>query len=455
MDNKIWKRIAYRMRYEAHSFTEYGQLSFLMGDGRPHLLMHGTPFPFRIFEVEGSVLKDRTHDYGLPAMDAVHDSAIADFDGDLRPDLFVTRAADPYTPEALLAGPHRLRVFLRDTGTGVGFKADGDLEFTLSVKEREATPASPAPAEVYIGAGGSHPDGVSFRLNADDPRAQGIREGKQPGIYIGYDREAGAWKFRFVSRERGHNLSAEILSTGSIRDPRPIGLVEADPARRPRLFLNTGKGFREQEGNDALAVAGSCLSVAAGDFDNDMDLDLYLVCSRSTSNLENILLENQGGGRFRRVEGAGGAAGSMAGRGDSVAIADYDRDGFLDLFVTNGQWVSFSQDGPHQLFRNRGNGNHWLEIDLQGTRSNRDAIGARVYAVAAGKAQLREQTGGIHRYSQHHGRIHFGLGPNDRVERLTVVWPDGGRQEVRDIPANRIIRLVEGAGGYRDITHAP
>ena len=86
-----------------------------------------------------------------------------------------------------------------------------------------------------------------------------------------------------------------------------------------------------------------CVSATAGDFDNDMDLDLYLACRTGAGNIPNILYENLGNGTFAQVPDAGGAAGpvgvavaSGAGTADTAVTADYNLDGFLDLFVTNG-----------------------------------------------------------------------------------------------------------------------
>ena len=182
----------------------------------------------------------------------------------------------------------------------------------------------------------------------------------------------------------------------------------------------------------------------AGDFDNDMDLDIYLVCTGRVANLANRLLENDGHGNFREVSGAGGAAGSRLGVGDSVVTADYDRDGFLDLFVTNGSGsLPFADEGPHQLFHNMGNGNHWLEIDLEGTVSNRDGIGASVVLEAGGVVQIRGQGGGMHRSSQNHQRIHFGLAQHTVADRLTVRWPSGIQQQLEKIQADQILRIKE------------
>jgi hypothetical protein len=176
-----------------------------------------------------------------------------------------------------------------------------------------------------------------------------------------------------------------------------------------------------------------------------MDIDLYLVCREPVRNIPNMLYENDGNGQFAEIPDAGGAPGSKDGSGNQVSMCDYDRDGFLDLFVANGEGHQPFSLGPHQLFRNKGNENHWLEIDLEGTRSNRDGIGAIVRLETGGKKQLRVQDGGMHCWSQNCQRIHFGLGPNNRADKLTIRWPSGAVQELKDIPADQILKVVETA----------
>jgi hypothetical protein len=173
-------------------------------------------------------------------------------------------------------------------------------------------------------------------------------------------------------------------------------------------------------------------------------VDIYLVCTGRVGNLANRLLENDGHGNFSEVADTGGAAGSRLGVGDSVAMADFDRDGFLDLFVTNGSGpLPFAAEGPHQLFHNMGNGNHWLEIDLEGTVSNRDGIGASVILEAGGVVQRRGQGGGMHRGSQNHQRMHFGLAQHTVADRLTVRWPGGIQQRLEKIQADQILHVKE------------
>lgn len=211
--------------------------------------------------------------------------------------------------------------------------------------------------------------------------------------------------------------------------------------KRNFLLENTEKGFvrRADEVGLSKSISANGQSVVAADFDNDMDVDVFVVTGKSTY-APDILYENLGNGTFAQVPNAGGAAGPELGKGDSVATADYDLDGFVDLFVTNGK---DEKDGPHRLFRNQGNGNNWLQIDLQGVTSNRDGIGARVFATTGGVTQLREQTGGFHKWSQNDKRLHFGLAQNTKVDLLEIRWPSGTIQQLQNISANQILRVVE------------
>ena len=123
--------------------------------------------------------------------------------------------------------------------------------------------------------------------------------------------------------------------------------------------------------------------------------------------------------------------------------ADYDLDGFLDLFVVNGlNMRPVYMGGPKQLFHNRGNANHWMEFDLVGTTSNRDGTGSKVLVTAGGVTQYREQNGGYHRYSQNFMRVHVGLAGNTQAD-TTVVWPDGSSTTYSSLVADHVYQLKQ------------
>ena len=158
----------------------------------------------------------------------------------------------------------------------------------------------------------------------------------------------------------------------------------------------------------------------------------------------NIILVNQGDGNFVRLTEESGAEGSEFGNGETVSMADYDNDGFLDLFITNGGgWTGFRMGGPHQLFKNLGNDNNWIELDLEGTVSNRDGVGARVFVTTGDKTQFREQTGGVHFRAQNYQIIHFGLGSNDIIDKILIYWPSGIVQAIENVSSNQILTIKE------------
>lgn len=179
--------------------------------------------------------------------------------------------------------------------------------------------------------------------------------------------------------------------------------------------------------------------------------------SRSWNGHErNVLLRNEGVDadgklRFSNVGRATGA--DTAGDSRGVAVADFDNDGDLDIVVNSNPGDQGKESVPVALLRNDiGAKRKWLAVDLQGTESNRDAVGAEVtievvYADPEKKPvrMLRQVTAGSSYASQNHGRLHFGLGDHAvRMKQLSVRWPSGQMQDFTDVEPNRLVRIVEG-----------
>jgi hypothetical protein len=154
----------------------------------------------------------------------------------------------------------------------------------------------------------------------------------------------------------------------------------------------------------------------------------------------NLLFHNQGGGQLREVGPVSGPGFSLVKVSRGLAAGDVDNDGNLDLLVThNGQTADLLRNGG-------GTGNNALLVRLVGRKSNRDGIGARLRLTAAGKTQVREVKAGSSYLSQNDLRVHFGLGRATRIDRLEIRWPAGGTDVIPDVPVNHIITVVEGQG---------
>jgi enediyne biosynthesis protein E4 len=214
------------------------------------------------------------------------------------------------------------------------------------------------------------------------------------------------------------------------------------------LYRNNGDGtFTDATDQAGVGSMANNRAAAWGDFNNDGFLDLYLVNSgnNSAGKGANYLYKNNQDGTFTDVASRAGVAVLVASRGRGAAWGDYDNDGFLDLFVTNGEDGTQFVEGPQILYRNRGNRNGWLKIKLVGTASNRQGLGAKVTIQIGPTIQYREFNGASgHFLSQGAEPLHFGLGQATVVDQITVKWPSGVNQILSNISANQEVTVIEG-----------
>jgi hypothetical protein len=383
---------------------------------------------------------------GFPQFNPVGDVATLDYNRDLRPDLFIVRSSD-HASDAFQFAPNRFEaqfITAANRTKSLTFKSAGVI--TISASLSAGADPQGDPAFIDIGSVKWSPSSLVFQLHKADSRNWGIAAGAL-GLNIGYLRATGAWKIS-QGNSAGHTYTyVQVASSEPITALAFSGASEADRGLKPLLLKNTVNGLVTTT-TPGLGASVRCRSAVAGDFDNDMDEDIFLACTGGSRNIANRLYMNNGTGTFSEVPGAGGAAGrrgaavgQKAGTSESVVSADYDLDGFLDLLVTNGNNMRpVYIGGPKQLFRNLGNANNWIQFDLLGTTSNRKGIGAKVYVTSGGVTQYREQNGGYHRWSQNFMRGHVGLAGNTRAD-ITVEWPDGTATLHRGLLANRVYRL--------------
>jgi enediyne biosynthesis protein E4 len=222
-----------------------------------------------------------------------------------------------------------------------------------------------------------------------------------------------------------------------------------------RLYRNSHDGtftdetFRSRIGNKAVLLSGVAMKFL--DYDNDGWNDILQLNGAMLDNVslyhgevsykEPLLMyRNLGKGEFDKVSDSLGPdfIHPIVGRG--LATADYDNDGDIDI-VTNNRG-----DFPSLLRNDGGNANHWLTVQLIGTKSNRDGIGASLKLTATGFVQVEQAKGGMSYMSASDPRIHFGLGKRMKIESLEITWPSGQVDRLTNVPVDQIIAFKEGAG---------
>jgi len=150
------------------------------------------------------------------------------------------------------------------------------------------------------------------------------------------------------------------------------------------------------------------------------------------------MFRNLGGQAFKEISAQAGVDNDKDGRG--IAMADFDNDGRLDLYQTNADQLAL-------FYRNvtEGAGN-WVTFQLTGTKSNRDAIGARITLTAGGLKEIQEINGGNGYAGQSTKRAHFGIGKATAVDSVEIHWPSGLTEKVKGVSVNKLNKITEGKG---------
>jgi enediyne biosynthesis protein E4 len=328
-----------------------------------------------------------------------------------------------------------------------------------------------------------HNNGDGTFRDVSQPSGIGLKGGNGLGV-VTFDYDNDGWQDVFIANDHMPNFLFHNNHDGTFREvgymagvavsaegqfEAGMGTDAADTTGSGRLDLVVGHLDRqlariyENQADHSFddATLRSRLSYSTYhistfgarfmDYDNDGARDLFLANGHVLDNIAlyhsdtkyaepKLMYRNTGHGIFENVSDRLGPDFQMPRVSRGAAIGDFDNDGDLDILVNNcGQ--------PPQLLRNDGgNLNHWLEILLLGTKSNRDGVGARVTVSAGGLTLYDQRKGGMSYQSAQDPRLHFGLGPHTMIDGIEILWPSGEKTKLTDLRSDQIVAVKEGVG---------
>jgi hypothetical protein len=289
-------------------------------------------------------------------------------------------------------------------------------------------------------------------------------------FYIGNDgtpaefmHNAGGLRFRNIGVEAGvaylettHPLAAMTADWGDYDRDGRMDLIVTNFSDHPNaIFRNIGGGPFENVGDQTGITGPTTKPLGFGgkwlDFDNDGWLDMAIANGHVYDAVDKVhpgmtfrqpmmLFQNLFGNQFvDLVPTLGGdVAKPLLGRG--LATGDFDNDGRVDILIVD------YEGAPVLLHNESQTQNHWITLDLRGSGPNHFAYGAQVTA-RAGKEQWVGQVSPASSYlSSSDPRVHFGLGKTTKLDSITIRWPDGKKEELHNLPIDRIVTVSQGKG---------
>ena len=465
---------------------------FLVNSGPLDGVTHHKPGtvrqPNRLYRNRGDgTFEDVTEKAGLSGMGYCTAAVAADYDNDGHTDLFVVGIGRSYLyhnrGDGTFEDVSEKAGVANIGGTGLGavfLDADNDgnldlfvanyLTFDPNYQLYYNPDAYPGPLaykaqfnKLYHNRGDGTFEDVSKSSGIEIPghRAMSVavfdyNNDGAPDIYISND---GTPNLLLVNDGKGHFKDAAIQAgvafnamgeaagsmAATIGDCKGDGLQDLLVTRLGygSLYMGTTNGVFDDRmmasGLGSLTAQfvgwGGCFL----DFDNSGKLDIFIANGdpHYLVGWESLLLENRGDGTFTDAAAKGGAYFKAKINARGSAVADYDNDGRMDIIVTT------LCDRPF-LLRNRDkSGNHWITLDLEGTKSNRDGFGAKVKVTAGTKTHFGEAHCASGFLMQSDRRLHFGLGKATAVDRIEIQWPGKQVQELTNVKVDQILKVRE------------
>jgi len=374
--------------------------------------------------------------------------SFADFDNDGDLDLYVSNYID-YSFETERVCFHRgIRAYC-DPGSYTGianvlYRNNGDGTFTDVTKD--AGVANPSGMGLGVVCGDYDNDGDLDIYIANDTTENKLYENNGDGTFTDATMIAGVGY-----SEDGRAESSMGADFGDYDNDGKLDIVVTNfQGEVYTLYHNDGDGFFSDVSYISKIADKTLLNLGWGtkffDYDNDGWRDLFFANGHIHDTIEqfddfgayeqmNQFFQNDGKGHFIEVSHSVGLPDKAVSHG--VSFGDFDNDGDVDIVVSN------SHDKPQLLRNDGGNQQNWLIVKLIGTRSNRNAIGARVQVVVGNLTMIDEVRSGSGYVSQNDFRLHFGLGKAKLADRLEIRWPSGVIQRKENISVNQFLELLE------------
>lgn len=485
----------------------YPDLYFVNGAAMPSLDKSGDRFKNRLFHNNGNLtFTDVTDKAGVAGTGYGMGVAVGDFDNDGKPDLFVANLngnelfhnngdgtfTDVTAKAGVVGGTYEGRKMWSTGAAWLDYNNDGLLDLFVvnycAWDPKTEHPCSvnghkfscnprfykPLTNQLYRNNGDGTFSDVSEQVGLTQHPGKGMGVAVAdydgdgyPDIFVANDtmpnqlfHNLGGKKFEEVALSAGvafaedgnpiSGMGAEFRDLFNHGHP-DIWLTAMENQTFP-LFKGLPQGqFEEDTSASGLGLPTSGMSGwsnAAADFDNDGWKDLFVARSNVADTVAlfsprtyeepNSVFRNLGNGRFKDVSATAGAAFQVPSVHRGAAYGDLDNDGKVDLVVS-------VLNGPAKIFRNVSpNENHWIALQLQGTKSNRMGIGAKIKVIAAdGSVQYDQLSTSSGYASSSDPRVHFGVGSNRSIKAIEILWPSGRKQVLQDVSADRIVKVVE------------
>lgn len=467
-----------------------------IGDSKPDVILAGSGTFIAAYVNENGKFREITKEVGLDKVPSGYSLNLVDYDNDGKLDLYI--AYNGWN------GPMANRLFHNDGGKfrdvskesgaadeGDGFVSlwgdldnDGYLDFVVAngVIKDGSVP------QIYRNNGNGTFTNMTREAGIDEPPTHGTigaalgdydRDGRLDILFNGLNNSPnrlyhndGNWHFTEVTQKAGvvqppHNgfvcffedfnndgypdiLTVSLAPWDTVVEAMKKGFTVPDKkSLHPdslRLFRNNRNGtFTDVTYESKLYYPMGAMGSGVADFDNDGYLDLYIgTGDPQLSRLEpNHLIHNNTDGTFTDVTWLFPGFAKPGRKGHGVAFVDIDDDGDLDIFAQLGGHYQgdFAESGFYLNLK--GNQNHWLELELTGVKSNRFGVGAQATAKMGNAMVYREMKSGEGFGATSPYRLHFGLGKHDKVDSLEIRWPSGRKQTLTDVKANQILRVRE------------